>query len=111
MASGSKRCISSTTRPAGWRENPNTARPRRAAARGTGAGDLTLVGLQMPLLDGISLLHLFRSQSAPSEFIPVLVLTADVSREALKQALLAGATDYLAKPVDVDEVILRVRNL
>ena len=80
-------------------------------ARRTWAPDLILLDLQMPHIDGISLLHLFRTQSAPSEFIPVLVLTADVSRDALKQALLAGANDYLTKPVDVDEVILRVRNL
>jgi EAL domain-containing protein (putative c-di-GMP-specific phosphodiesterase class I) len=79
--------------------------------RETWVPDLILLDLQMPHLDGLALLHLFRTQTAQSEFIPVLVLTADVSREALKQALEAGANDYLTKPVDVDEVVLRVRNL
>ncbi|MDQ1478266.1 MAG: hypothetical protein QOE62_3495 [Actinomycetota bacterium] len=75
------------------------------------APDLILLDLQMPHVDGISLLHMFRTQTAQSEFVPVLMLTADVTREALKQALSAGANDYLTKPVDVDEVVLRVRNL
>ncbi len=79
--------------------------------RETWVPDLILLDLQMPHLDGLSLLHMFRTQTAQSEFIPVLVLTADVSRETLKQALEAGANDYLTKPVDVDEVVLRVRNL
>lgn len=79
--------------------------------RSSWAPDLILLDLQMPHLDGISLLRLFRTQSAASEFVPVLVLTADVTRDALKQALIAGANDFLTKPVDIDEVVLRVRNL
>jgi EAL domain-containing protein (putative c-di-GMP-specific phosphodiesterase class I) len=80
-------------------------------ARRSWGPDLILLDLQMPHIDGLSLLRMFRNQTPSSEFVPVLVLTADVSRDALKHALLAGANDYLTKPVDVDEVVLRVRNL
>ena len=52
----------------------------------------------MPHIDGISLLHMFRAQASATEFVPVLVLTADVSRETLKQALAAGANDYSPSP-------------
>jgi len=73
--------------------------------------DLILLDMHMPHVDGIALLHMFDAQVAASDFVPILVLTADVSRETLKRALAAGANDYVTKPVDVDEVLMRVRNL
>jgi len=73
--------------------------------------DLVLLDLHMPHIDGISLLLTIRAELSSSEFLPVLVLTADASRETLIRALNAGANDYLTKPVDIDEVLLRVRNL
>lgn len=39
--------------------------------------------------------------------LPVLMLTADVSREARQEALAAGAKDFLTKPLDGTEVVLR----
>jgi EAL domain-containing protein (putative c-di-GMP-specific phosphodiesterase class I) len=44
-------------------------------------------------------------------FLPVLVLTADVNAEVRERALLAGAKDFLTKPFDRTEVLLRVANL
>jgi len=41
----------------------------------------------------------------------VVVLTADVSDETKRRALAAGATDFLVKPLDQTEVLLRIRNL
>jgi EAL domain-containing protein (putative c-di-GMP-specific phosphodiesterase class I) len=73
--------------------------------------DIVLLDLRMPYMDGITLLKMIRSQENPSEFVPILVLTADTERESLKGALNAGANDFLTKPVDMDEFLLRVRNL
>src|SRR5665213_1945921 len=73
--------------------------------------DLVLLDLHMPHMDGISLLLAMRAELSSSEFLPVLVLTADASRETLIRAMNAGANDYLTKPIDIDEVLLRVRNL
>lgn len=73
--------------------------------------DLILLDMHMPYIDGIALLHMFNEQASTSEFVPILVLTGDVGRDTLKRALTAGANDYVTKPVDVDEVLLRVRNL
>ena len=51
--------------------------------------------------------------SAPSsgDYLPILVLTADTTREAKERALSNGARDFLIKPLDRTEVLLRTRNL
>jgi putative two-component system response regulator len=44
-------------------------------------------------------------------FLPVIVLTGDTGKAARNEALILGANDYLTKPLDRQEVVLRVRNL
>jgi putative two-component system response regulator len=72
--------------------------------------DLILLDLHMPHVSGRDLLKDV-SGIATGEYLPVLVLTSDVSREAKQQTLSSGAKDFLLKPFDTEEVILRVRNL
>jgi EAL domain-containing protein (putative c-di-GMP-specific phosphodiesterase class I)/AmiR/NasT family two-component response regulator len=72
--------------------------------------DLVLLDLHMPHLDGYAVLDEIRAFAAGS-YLPVLVLTADVTTEARNRALAHGARDFLAKPLDVTEVTLRVANL
>src|SRR3989440_2222907 len=72
--------------------------------------DLILLDLIMPELDGFTLLDAFRSD-APETFLPIVVLTADITEEAKARALEAGATDFLVKPVSQTEALLRIRNL
>ena len=72
--------------------------------------DLVLLDLMMPHPDGFAILESLRS--AHSEvFLPVIVLTADINEESRCRALAAGATDFLLKPFDQTEVLLRIRNL
>jgi len=73
--------------------------------------DLVLLDLHMPHLDGLALLSRMERERAPDTFVPVVVLTADATDAAKKDALRAGATDFLTKPFDTAEVALRVRNL
>ncbi|HEY1761811.1 MAG TPA: EAL domain-containing response regulator, partial [Acidimicrobiales bacterium] len=73
--------------------------------------DLVLLDLHMPHVDGISVLNSIRAEQSLFDFLPVIVLTADASHDALVKAMNAGANDFLTKPVDLDEVLLRVRNL
>lgn len=75
------------------------------------APDLALLDLHMPGLDGVALIRELHSRGSTRDFLPVVVLTADVTVEARDRALLAGAKDFLTKPFDHSEVILRVRNL
>jgi EAL domain-containing protein (putative c-di-GMP-specific phosphodiesterase class I)/DNA-binding response OmpR family regulator len=72
--------------------------------------DVILLDLHMPHVDGFELLEMIKRHAA-GEFLPVLVLTADTTREAVHRALHLGAHDFLTKPFDVTEVALRVRNL
>jgi len=46
-----------------------------------------------------------------SEYFPILMLTGDASPQACQRALAMGASDFVAKPFDMHEVILRIRNL
>src|SRR5207245_3408818 len=64
----------------------------------------------MPEMDGFAVLEALRSD-ASERFLPIVVLTADISEEAKARALEAGATDFLVKPVSQIEALLRIRNL
>ncbi len=68
--------------------------------------DLVLTDIRMPEMDGLTLLgHLQRI--APQT--PVVVLTAFGTVESAVAAMRAGAADYLLKPVQFDDVLVRVR--
>ena len=71
--------------------------------------DLLLLDLMMPELDGFELLSLIRNDRKLSR-IPVIVLTSSTDSETKLRALELGANDFLAKPVDESELVLRVRN-
>ncbi|MBA2670868.1 MAG: response regulator [Gemmatimonadetes bacterium] len=73
--------------------------------------DIVLLDLHMPPPDGWELLDRFRACLAGKPFLPLIVLTADVTRETRSRALAAGASDFLIKPFDSIEVVLRIRNL
>jgi DNA-binding response OmpR family regulator len=47
----------------------------------------------------------------PDDYLPIVVLTADATPQAKRQALTIGATDFLIKPIDAIEVTLRCGNL
>jgi putative two-component system response regulator len=72
--------------------------------------DLLLLDLHMPRLDGFGLLDQLKPWLEPRA-VPVLVLTADTTREAKRRALSGGASDLLTKPFDASEALIRIRNL
>src|SRR5262249_33461376 len=47
----------------------------------------------------------------PGSYLPVVMLSADITAEAKQQALAGGAKDFLTKPFDAVEVVLRCENL
>jgi putative two-component system response regulator len=73
--------------------------------------DIMLLDLHMPAPDGLEILRNLRGVRESLGFLPVIVLTGDTGRTARNSALLLGADDFLIKPLDRQEVVLRVRNL
>lgn len=75
------------------------------AAR-TGAFDLLLLDIGLPLLDGFEVLRLLRSEGAG---VAVIILTARDSGSDTVAGLEGGANDYMAKPFRFDELLARIR--
>jgi PleD family two-component response regulator len=73
--------------------------------------DLILLDLMMPELDGYAVLEILSRHIPKDEYLPVLVLTADATIAAKRKALALGAKDFLTKPFDTIEAMLRVWNL
>lgn len=73
--------------------------------------DLILLDLHMPDVNGLTVMERLLQFVPDDVFLPVVMLTADMAPEARRAALAAGAKDFLTKPFDFTEVVLRVRNL
>jgi cyclic di-GMP phosphodiesterase len=71
--------------------------------------DLVLLDVAMPTVDGLEVLACIRADSKFA-LLPVLVLTASCDLVTKRRALELGATDFLPKPVDSNDLIPRVRN-
>jgi diguanylate cyclase (GGDEF)-like protein len=71
--------------------------------------DILLLDLMMPKVPGFEILQQIRAHSQLGH-VPVIILTSSSDAETKLKALDYGATDFLAKPVDPSELILRVRN-
>jgi CheY-like chemotaxis protein len=67
--------------------------------------DLVLTDLQMPRLNGIDILNHVRNVS-PS--IPVIIFTADITLDAKRKAERLGVQDYVNKPLDFADLLVRV---
>lgn len=73
--------------------------------------DLILLDLHMPGMDGSEVLSRLQRLLQADACLPILVLTGDSSPETTRAALAAGAMDFMTKPFDPQEVLLRVGNL
>ena len=96
---------------AGYTKVTTSSRPETAEADIVAqCPDLIILDLNMPIMDGYEVLQRIRSNDKIRGFLPVLVFTADASGAARSKALELGASDFLTKPGDPDEIRLRVRN-
>jgi PAS domain S-box-containing protein len=71
--------------------------------------DLILLDLQMPTMDGFSVMEALKANLGAQSYLPVIVLTAQPGHKL--RALQAGAKDFISKPFDLVEVKTRIRNM
>jgi DNA-binding response OmpR family regulator len=72
--------------------------------------DLILSDIRMPKLDGLTLCKALRV-NPETKSIPIVMLTSYNTSEHMEAAMAAGADDFLPKPLNVEEIRIRVRSL
>jgi putative two-component system response regulator len=73
--------------------------------------DLVCLDLRMPNLSGLDVLEELQPLIVAGDYVPILILTADTAPETKQIALSMGAKDFLNKPFDKMEALLRIHNL
>jgi len=73
--------------------------------------DIVMLDLMMTPITGFDIMELIKPHIPEDSYFPILILTGDSSVESRRKALSQGATDFLTKPFDMPEVILRTRNM
>ena len=73
--------------------------------------DLVCLDLRMPHMSGLEVLEELQPIVGSTDYVPILILTADTAAETKQTALSMGAKDFLSKPFDAVEALLRIHNL
>ena len=72
---------------------------------GRGYVDLIISDIMMPVMDGNALVRALRDDGVKT---PVLMITAKSTLDDMREGFLSGTDDYMVKPVNVNEMVLRV---
>jgi PleD family two-component response regulator len=97
---------------AGYREIATLTDSREAVALFESfRPDVLLLDLQMPYQDGYSILRSLKPLVASDPHFPILVMTGEVQADAKLRALAEGAKDFVTKPFEQIEVLIRVKTL
>lgn len=70
--------------------------------------DIIISDIMMPEVDGYELVHTLRDSGNTT---PVLMITAKDSFDDMRRGFLAGTDDYMIKPININEMVLRVQAL
>jgi DNA-binding response OmpR family regulator len=72
--------------------------------------DLILLDLRLPVTDGVAVCQALRAD-ARTERIPILVVTGVLSPSQLEQSMTSGADDFVSKPIDIPDLLVRMNAL
>jgi two-component system chemotaxis response regulator CheY len=105
-----RRLVAATLTQAGHdvTEASNGAEALEAAKKGT--FNLVISDLNMPIMDGLTFIKQMRGL-ASYKFTPILVLTTEMDPEKKKSAKEAGATGWIVKPFDPDQLLTTIRKV
>lgn len=73
--------------------------------------DLLILDLEMPHMTGMEVMAEIRGKQQADEVLPILILTGKQGADVRNEALAKGANDFVNKPIDQVEVVLRAKNL
>ncbi len=72
--------------------------------------DLVALDMRMPHMDGFEVMRQLRQVIPAQDYVPILIVTGELDAPTKHKALAEGANDFLNKPVDATEVVLRIKN-
>ncbi len=97
---------------AGYQQVRSTTDPRRVLPLFIDyKPDILLLDFRMPDMTGLEVIRQVVPRLPEGSFFPILVITGELAPEVKHDVLKEGAKDFLSKPIDKTEVLLRVRNL
>src|SRR5262249_25887465 len=81
---------------------------RRGSEPGGNNLDLVLMDIMMPEMDGLAAMRQIRKRPEWKK-LPIIALTAKATQDDQEKCLSAGASDYVAKPLDVERLMSLIR--
>ena len=105
-----RKLLETLLRPEGYQTRSAASGEDALASVAQLAPDLILLDIMMPGMDGYEVASNLKANPATAT-IPIIMVTANIDRDARLAGLKAGAEEFLTKPVDSAELWFRVRNL
>jgi len=72
--------------------------------------DTIILDIQMPDMDGFEVLKVLKSNPETND-IPVIIVSGNAEPQNIKRAFDLGATEFIAKPANIEELLIRVSNV
>lgn len=73
--------------------------------------DIVVTDINMPHMDGIELVRQIRALQGTSRFIPIIMLTAEGRLERIQEGKIAGATAWIVKPFNPEDLLMIVKKI